>query len=92
MVVRYIERTLVVLDKSRIQKAENHIDAILTSPSRGVIFIRVGVEGREMAIEMPVILDRDEQNYLTALYRAHGWPSVECETIGKRKQTMIFKL
>jgi hypothetical protein len=92
MVVRYKDRTLVVLDKPSLLRAENHIDGILRSPSRGVIFSREGIDGRELAIELPVFLGELERNYLVTLYRSHGWPGVECETFGKRKQNIILKL
>lgn len=92
MVIRYKDKDLVVIDRARVLKAENYIDAIINSPSRGTIFSRIGVDGREMCIELPVYLDEIEREYLIALYRSYGWQGVECETLSKRKQNFILKL
>lgn len=92
MVTLYKDRSLVALDKSKLQRVEAHVDGILTSASRGAYFMRTGLSGKELAIELPLVLAKPEREHLVTLYKAYGWPDVECETISGRKQTLILKL
>ena len=92
MVTLYKDRSLVSIDRVKLQRVEAHVDGILTSSSRGAYFVREGLFGKELAIDLPFILGPVERNHLLVLYRAYGWPEVECETISGRKQTLILKL